>query len=398
MPALLLREGSAKEAQLNESRLEQLDLRCSEWVKQGLTDSLITIVARHGVVAFHEAYGRIAPEPDARALEKDDMFPISSLSKPFTATALMMLMEQGLVHVNKPVIDYLPEMADVCPKDVQVRHLLTHTSGFEEEDLMAFQMKMHKKIELPPLPDNQHKVLHSVLHSRFGCPPQRQPNEMMSYCNHGYNLITEIIRRVCGTSFEQFMQEQLLQPLGMSSSSFRLKEQFKSKMVKRSPIPDNMFGVDLNNESYLDIPWGSAGLLSTARDIAQFGQMFLNQGSYGDHQLLSRAAVKTMTSNQIPQGVPEKDILTNVPQGSYGYGWFIFGDHPFMMNGVLVPKGSYSHGGMGGSLMWVDPLNDLVGVLLQVWKFEEGVVPGPPDNPPKLNTGIIQDMITSAVL
>ena len=85
------------------------------------------------------------------------------------------------------------------------------------------------------------------------------------------------------------------------------------------------------------------------------------------------------------------------PQGSYGLGWFVLGDYRFpAMNGVLMPEGSYAHAGMGGSMLWVDPLNELVGVVLNVWQFDEGAIPG--QDLPRLTFGPIVDMATAAVI
>lgn len=391
----LLREGSAAEAELNPLQLDRIRERAASWVDDGLTNSLVLLVARHGVVALHEAYGKLTPEPDSPDLEVSSIFPVSSLCKPITATALLMLVEEGSVELNRNVVYYLPEMKGVGADDVLVRHLLTHTSGFSEDDFIAFQAEQFKhRIELPPLPENQHKSIHLSLHSRYGCPPSSPPDKVMMYCNHTYNLIVEIIRRVSGQAFAEFAQERIFTPLLMTDSSFLFEKHFRDRMVKRQPF-ENPFGADLNSEKYLDTPWGSGGLNASAIDIAKFGQLFLKGGSTEEHQLLSKVSVNAMTTNQVPPGVPEVDWRAS-PQGSYGFGWFVFGDHRFPMNGTLVPKGSYTHSGMGGVNFWVDPLNDIVGVIYSIFEFEEGKAP--PDDPPKLTSAAFQDMATAAVI
>ena len=395
MTAPVLREGTAAEAGLDPAQLERIRDRAAAWVADGLTPSLVVVAARHGVVALHEAYGRLTPEPDAQALAVDSVFPVSSLCKPLTASALLMLAEEGLVGLSRPVVDYLPELSGKGSEEVLVRHLLTHTSGFTDADVMAFQStQLEERLDLPPLPDTQHKTIHLALNARYACPPSRPPEEIMSYCTHGYELVAEIIRRTSGQAFWDFMHERILAPLQMTDSSFRLEERFRARMVKR-PFFANPFGSDLNDERYLDTPWGGGGLNATALDMARVGQLFLNGGAYGEHRLLSRASVREMTRNQIPDGVPEDDLLRQLPQGSYGFGWFVFGEHRWPFNGVLVPAGSYAHGGMGGVMLWVDPLNDLVGVFFSVMTWDEGVEPGP--STAKLNAALFQDMVTAAV-
>lgn len=167
-------------------------------------------------------------------------------------------------------------------------------------------------------------------------------------------------------------------------------------MVKRLPFT-NPFAADLNDEHYVDTPYGGGGLNTTALDVARFAQAFLNGGAAGEHRLLSQVAVREMTRNQIPDGVPEEGILGNAPQGSYGYGWFVLGKDRWPMNGALLPTGTYAHGGMGGAVFWVDPLNDIVGAFFSVWTWDEGVEPAP-GNPVKLNASMFEDMVTTAVI
>jgi len=115
-------------------------------------------------------------------------------------------------------------------------------------------------------------------------------------------------------------------------------------------------------------------------------------------RVLSRATVAEMTRNQIPAGVGEEGPWGPSPQGSYGFGWFVIGDRRFPFNGALLPRTAFGHSGMGGTSFWVDPQNEVVGVLLSVWTWPEGVEPIAMVNPPLLSPAPFQDMVTAAVV
>ncbi len=130
----------------------------------------------------------------------------------------------------------------------------------------------------------------------------------------------------------------------------------KRCIVKRHP---NSPGADfLNDEDYLDVPYGNSGLKTTARDIAVFAQTFLNRGCYGDTRILSRGTVGEMTRNQ----------LAGIRGGaSYGLGFFVIENFRMPgLNGSLLPRGTFTHLGAGGVNFWVDPVNEIVGAYFGV--------------------------------
>src|SRR5512140_1284303 len=124
-----LRAGTPEEAGLSPHRLERIKALAAQWVSTGLTPSLVVLVARRGVIALHEAFGTLTPEADSPPLQRDSIFPLASLSKPITATAVMCLVEDGLLGLNRPVDEYIPEFTGEGKHAVLVHHLLTHTSG-----------------------------------------------------------------------------------------------------------------------------------------------------------------------------------------------------------------------------------------------------------------------------
>ena len=119
-------------------------------------------------------------------------------------------------------------------------------------------------------------------------------------------------------------------------------------------------------ESWIEVPWGSTGAISTAMDMAIFGQMFLNRGIYRDTQILSPASVAAMTRNQIP-GVPARYGEELFPEAGWGFGWCIRGNKKVVAYGEpLQSSETFSHGGGGGVFLWVDPVYELVGIYFSV--------------------------------
>ncbi len=415
MPAQVLEEGTPDEAGFDPATLDRIRSRAASWVSDGLTPALVLLAARRGVVALHESYGRLTPDSEMPALSVDSVFPCASLCKPLTASVLLMLVEEGLVNLQLPAIKYLPELSGSGVQDVLVSQLLTHTSGYEEEEVMAFagfdelivhyrqfdnrprDKHLNEQFDQTSLDPKEHPTIRRALEATFACPLSRPPGELMSYCDYGYDLVAEIIRRVSGQPLDRFMKQRVFEPLGMRDSSLRLEPEFEGRIVKREPRWAGPRGFLVDDES-LDTPWGSRGLNTTAMDIARFGQTILNGGTCGSQRLLSAASVREMTRNQIPEGIGEISFLGSAVQASYGYGWFVIGDQRWSMNGSLLPIGTYSHSGFGGTALWVDSVNDVVGVFFSVDTWEGDSVM--PESPEEIGLGParFQDMVTAAVV
>src|SRR6185295_14224274 len=144
------------------------------WVEEGHTPTLAVCVARRGVIVLHEAFGVLGPGPDSPPLEPDALFPICSLAKPITATLIMQLVEDGLLGLNRPAKDYLPELSGDSIDEVLVHHLLTHTAGYPHWPGPPFDAHEAKKRNAgfgpPPCPANQHPAVHEHLSLHWDGP------------------------------------------------------------------------------------------------------------------------------------------------------------------------------------------------------------------------------------
>ena len=390
-----LRAGSPAEAGMLPERIERVRDLCSGWVKSGHTPTLAVCVARRGVIVLHEAWGKLRTGDDSPPVSADSIFPVSSMSKPVTATLVLSLVEEGRLGLNRPVVEYLPELSGEGTEEIAVHQLLTHTSGFDELQLFPFVLKrLGESIELPPCPPTQHPVIHEQLELLWPAPVSKAPGQEMSYTNYAYLLLGEIVRRISGRALDDFARERVFGPLGMADSSFVVPDAARGRIIERPPNPDapapSRFFPGINSREWQEMPHPAAGLFSTARDLAAFGQAFLNDGCYGAARILSRPSVREMTRNQIP-GIRAQFGQYNV-EAAYGYGWFVKTNEKFIrLNGALPPPGGFGHTGSGGAKLWLDPENEIVGAFLEVTlkNFEQIL--------PLWNGDLFEDAITAAV-
>jgi len=348
---------------------------CARWVKEGHTPTLGVCVARRGVIVLHEAFGVLGPGPDSPSLQHDALFAVASVTKPVTATLVMQLVEDGLLGLNRPAKDYLPEISGEGTDDILVHHLLTHTSGYcfltDPPMLEHLRRKVAGGFEPPPCPDGSHPVVHKVLSLHWDAPRVVGAGEGMVYSTHNYVLLGEIVRRVSGRKLEHLARERIFGPLGMRDSYYEVPESESGRVVQRAPgIPFGPGSVppfeNLGSRGWQDAPDGGGGLFSTPLDMTVFGQMTLDGGRYGDARILSPAAVATMTRNQIP-GIHARLLSHEAADASWGYGWAVTSPTKWKyFDGSLHPLGTLSHSGAGGAALWIDREHELVGAYFEV--------------------------------
>ncbi len=344
---------------MSAQRVEHVVNLAKGWVDGGVTPALVILVARRGVIVAHEAFGRLTPEPHSPSLECDTIFPLTFLTKPLTATAAMILVEDGSLGLNRPVSEYIPEFVGEGKDAVMVHHLLTHTSGFRDEDVEAYTEKKKGSVEIPPPDETQHPQINEYLFLGYDAPLWKPPGSEMSYSNYGYNLLGEIVRRVSRRSLADLTRERIFEPLGMEDTDYIVPDAVRHRIVRRLADTPHAW---LNNREVQETPWSSWGAFSTAMDMAILGQMFLNRGIYGDTLILSPASVAAMTRNQIP-GIGAQFMGAFHPEASWGFGWDIEGTtNSQYYNGTLYSLNAFGHGGVGAVRLWVDPVYEIVGV------------------------------------
>jgi len=397
MSSKKLRYGTPEEAGMLPDRVERVKQLADEWVAEGQTPSLVVFAARKGVIFLHEAYGVLTPEEDSPPLQTDSIFPVMSITKPITTTAIMILVEDGLLGLNRPVVDYIPEICGEGAEEILVNHLLTHTSGYSEATLFEFAKKRNRDAIIPPCEDTQHPLVHELLMIHYPAPLWKPPGVMMSYCNHNYRLLGEIVRRMSGRSLADFASERIFEPLRMSDTYYILPESLIPRIVKRpSDAPraqrESRFMEGIDSRQMQETPYGDSGVWSTAMDMAIFCQMFLNGGSYGDARILSRPTVSEMSRNQVP-GI-QADFFGNLlPEASWGYGWAISSNvkWKYFAGSLLPPLKGLAHPGFGGVMMWIDLQQEIVGAYFSI------TLEVTPTLEHKWNFDLFQNAVTAAV-
>jgi CubicO group peptidase (beta-lactamase class C family) len=249
---------------------------------RNIPGAVVTVV-QDGEIVFARGYGwsdveaRTPVDPDAT------LFRIGSVSKLFTYTAAMQLVEQGLLDLEADVTTYLSELEIPATYDEPIRvwHLMTHTAGFEEhaDDLFAREASAMRPLQ---------EILAEQLPARV-----RPPGELAAYSNHGVGLLGLIVERVSGQSWEAYVEEHILAPLGMDGST------------PRQPVPDAL-AANLSN-GYLATPGGSdaqpftfvplgpaGGVSATGTDMARFMIAHLQDGRLGDVRILEEATAQRM--------------------------------------------------------------------------------------------------------
>ncbi len=301
-------------------RIDRARDLCAEWVKSGHTPAIVALVARRGVICLHEAFGKLRPETDSPPVQLDTIWPIMSITKPMVSTLVLQLVEDGLLGLNRPVRDYLPEVKGKGTEEMLVHHLLTFTAGYDEFDFIVSLVTLGPDLGMGL---SGEAVWDEVMRRLYEAPLARPPGQEMEYLFLSYEILKKILERVSGRSFPDLIQERLFTPLGMNDSYAVVPESVSPRVVKRpAEAPWNsqmgpLLPIDSReNEERPDL------VFSTARDVATFGQMVLNGGTYGGARILSRPTVTEMTRNQTP-GIPVKMGPSIRREASYGYGWFV---------------------------------------------------------------------------
>jgi CubicO group peptidase (beta-lactamase class C family) len=265
------------------------------------------LVARDGKMLLSKGYGMASLEYDVPNTPQS-RFNIASVSKTFTAAMILLLQERGKLNVQEPICKYLGDCPDAW-REVTIQHLLTHTSGILNYTELPDQYEMRALASF--LPDAIKRIRKM--------PLQFKPGEKFSYSNTGYKLLHDVIEKVSGKSFEDFLQETVLDPLQMKDSGVLVKPGIRQLIVRNRAA-----GYTDGRGPLENAPWvypsyaGGVGMYATVEDLYRWGESWLT------NKLL---APQTRAAAWTPN------------EGNYGYGWFIFdkAKHKFVMHGGNIP-------------------------------------------------------------
>jgi len=347
---------------LSPKRLEEAYAILGRAVEEGKIMGCTVGISRNGEPLEPRAFGRKTIEGDSPVVP-DTIFLIASLTKPFTSTAAMMLVEKGLIRLDDPVRSIVPEFGDGGPRDrVLVRHLLTHTSGLPDQLPENTELRSH------------HAALDEFLRRIYRTPLLFEPGTSFSYQSCGMAMLMDIVQSVTGTPLTEFMLREIFEPLGMGDSSLGVNWS-KAGRVSQVNLParsSQYGGADASdwnwNSRYLwslAYPWG--GMFSTQADLLRFLNVFLNRGTLGGRRVLSPQTAQAMTNNQVVKFLQiQKDVAYKNP---WGFGWQM--KAPFnSVFGDINSSRTFGHWGATGTLYWADPETSLACVVLTNQPFE----------------------------
>jgi CubicO group peptidase (beta-lactamase class C family) len=331
-------------------RLQRAYDLLERWTRSGRVPAAALGVGRSGGSVEPRFFGRRGPGASDPAIGPDALFLVASITKPLTATAVLMLAEQGALALEDRVAEFVPAFAQNGKHEVRVRHLLTHTSGLPDM-----------------LPQNDalragHAPLSAFLDAIVRLPLLFPPGTQVLYQSMGIAMLAEIVHQVAGRSLGEFLRAEVFEPLGMHDTSLGWAPEKKARIASVRVSPQQQ-ATDWNwNTPYwlgFGAPWG--GLITSPADFARFCRMMLGSGQLDGIRILAPATVRAMTANQLAAMplVPEDDRRCR----PWGLGWRLNWPGDPTSFGDLLGARAYGHWGATGTLCWLDPDADAYAIL-----------------------------------
>ena len=366
---------------LSQTRLSRMHEVMAGHVEAGDMPGLVTLVSRHGEIDV-DAIGKMTF--GGAPMQRDTIFRITSMTKPVTAAAAMILVEECKIRLDDAVDRWLPELAerkvlrtidaaldDTVPakRAITLRDLLTFRLGYGMIPVFPDRYPIQKAIAeagfapgpvFPSFPPDE-------LVRRYGSLPLiHQPGERWLY-NSGTEILSVLIARVAGTTLGEFFRERILAPLGMQDTAFSVPEskhdRFATSYARDHATQQLKVFDDPVTGKFSSPPVfenGSAGLVSTADDFNAFAQMMLNGGRLGSERILSRPSVELMTTDQI---TPEQKLGSELffeDNRGWGFGMSVCTKR----DDLHTSPGRFGWDGGYGTSWYSDPHEQLTGILL----------------------------------
>jgi CubicO group peptidase (beta-lactamase class C family) len=393
-----LMAGQPEASGMATERLERIDRMLEEAVSEGEIPGGVALISRNGDIVYHRAFG-MSNKAEGLPFRKDDIFRIASQTKAITATAVMMLWEEGKFKLDDPIANYIPAFGQTGVLDsfneadssftvkplerkITIRHLLTHTSGIgygwiDADDRFR---KMYVKAGIIDAFTTDPVRLEENIEKLAALPLHHQPGDGWTY-SEGLDVLGHFVEVISGMPFDEFLKSRIFDPLGMTDTGFYLPDPIADRLVPIQHRVDEDWeiytseGYDVNYpikgaRTYFS---GGAGLSSTARDYAIFLQMYLNKGEYRGIRLLSRTTVEAIMANQIG------DLWAGGPK-DYGLAFGVVNESGVARGGE-GGFGTFDWGGYFNTQYFADPGEQLIGILMKQtqgtasdqtgWKFRQ---------------------------
>ena len=323
---------------------DQIDLVMSVGIEQGIFPGGVVLVRHRNEVVLHEAYGYSLTHLDAQTLSsepvvtsRDTTYDLASITKVFTATCVMQLVDEGKVRLDDTLVTLLPEFGAGSKPEITVRQLLAHTSGLPRLQLWEQASTYDARVE---------KIL--------ALTPEVTPGSRFEYSDVNYLVLGELLERIDGRPLDQVVGTRVVDLLGLRQTRFgplSVRTANVAATEDESSVGRGMVHGEVHDENAWSLGGiaGHAGLFGTAQDVSVFGQVYLNGGTFAGAKLLNSETVAEMTRNQVG------DLDRR------GLGWQL--NAPYYMSDIAAAR-AYGHTGFTGTSIVIEPSRQLVVVLL----------------------------------
>ena len=347
---------------MSTKRLERVKAYMQEYIDTNQIAGSVTLIARKGKIVHYEAQGWRDKEAQ-QTMQRDSIFTLMSMTKPIVSTALMMLWEDGKFLLDDPISKWLPSYANkqvlvegklIKPdRPVTVRHVLTHTSGLSLD---------------PPGPAGGSEgraprpaTLGEAIERAAPTPLAFQPGDRWQY-GASTDFVGILVEKMSGMTLDAFLRTRIFEPLGMRDTFYNVPRE-KVNRVAAVYSPGEGGKISLFRKPEFREPTtyfaGVAGLNGTAADYFRFSQMLLNGGELNGARLLGRNTVNLMFANHIGT---DKRVYVRGDGYGFGLGGAVLLDRAKAPDALSV--GTWSWGGAWGTIFWIDPVEELIPIML----------------------------------
>jgi CubicO group peptidase (beta-lactamase class C family) len=361
---------------LSSDRLARLTRAMQDAIDQKKTGGIVVLVARHGSVIYHKAFG-MADIESGRKMQMDHLFRMYSMTKPVTSTALLMLYEEGKFQLSDPLEKYIPAFRNVKvfsklddkgamileePKrKITIQDVFRHTAGFgyggSDDSPVGKAYREAGAADFARLDS-----LKELVDKLATVPLLYHPGERWVY-SVAHDVQAYLVELFSGIRFDKYVLSKIIQPLGMKDAVFGIPKEYVSRYTTNyGPAKGGgLQPIDKPESSsyarFYDHPFGGLSLSSTAMDYYLFSQMLLNGGNLGNVRLLGKKTVELMTSNHLPPSIPDIGMF-----GGTGYGLGVSVLFNPASAGNLGSEGQFGWGGAATTHVVIDPKEDLVAI------------------------------------